>query len=66
MRQRRVVDPDETLALSAARAGHEPKLAMVYSIVLATALGCRSVIWTQDRHFASMTGLRHVRADGQG
>ncbi len=49
---------DDSLALEAARLGLEHRLPLADSIILATAQRFKAVIWTQDRHFAKMPGVR--------
>ena len=46
MMQCRVVDLDTTLSLEAARLGHELKLPLADSIVLATARSLQATVWT--------------------
>src|SRR5436190_21949321 len=48
MRLGAVVDLDSSLALAAAKIGHEMKLALADSIILATARSRNATIWTQD------------------
>lgn len=62
MRQGRVVDLTETLALGAARLSSERKLPLADSIVLYTARYHRATLWTQDAHFAGMEGVRYIEA----
>ncbi len=60
MHQGSVVDLSTTLALSAAKIGAEMKLPLADSIVLATARVHNAVIWTQDAHFKSISGVRYI------
>lgn len=59
MRQGHVVSLDDSLALEAALLGHELKLSMADSILLATARTHGAVLWTQDAHFAGIEGVRY-------
>jgi predicted nucleic acid-binding protein len=61
MRQGAIVDLDFSLALSAAKIGHESKLPMADSIILATARAHGAILWTQDGDFEGFDGVRFVR-----
>ena len=58
MRQGRVVDLDDTLAMEAARLSIEHALPMADSIILATARSADAVLWTQDADFEGIAGVR--------
>jgi len=58
MRQGRVVDLSEALALSAARLSVEHRLPMADSLMLATARRFEAVLWTQDSDFDGIAGVR--------
>ena len=60
MTQGRVVGLDAGLAMTAAKLGHELKLPLADSIVLATARAYRALLWTQDADFARLAGVRYV------
>lgn len=60
MRQARVVDLNDSLALSAARLSVDCKLALADSIILCTARQHGATLWTQDAHFASLPDVRYV------
>lgn len=60
MRQGRVVDLSEALALSAARLSVKHGLPMADSIVLATAQAADATLWTQDADFEDVPGVRYV------
>ena len=64
MRQGRVVELFDTLALGAARLSFDLCLPLADSIILHTArlLGAR--VWTQDAHFESLPGVAFVRKVG--
>jgi toxin FitB len=55
-----VVDLDATLGLEAARLSCQHKLPMADSIILATARLHDATLWTQDRHFAGLDGVRYL------
>jgi predicted nucleic acid-binding protein len=65
MRQGRVVDLSETLALSAARLSAEHRLPMADSLMLATARRFEATLWTQDKDFEGIAGVR-LRAKTPG
>jgi predicted nucleic acid-binding protein len=60
MQQGQVVELDSSLALSAAKIGHDLKLPLADSVILATARACDAVIWTQDADFAKIKGVKYV------
>lgn len=59
MRQGRVVALDEHLALEAAIVGRQHRLALADSIVYATALQVRGIVWTQDADFRKLPGVEY-------
>lgn len=59
MREGQVVDMDAQLAWQAACLGLEHRLPLADSVILATALNHRAVIWTQDAHFRDRPGVRY-------
>ena len=59
MHQGKVVDLDAGLALSAAHLGHELKLPMADSIILATARRYDATLWTQDADFEGIKGVKY-------
>ena len=65
MRQGRIVPLDDALALRAAKIGHELKLALADSVIVATARAHSATIWTQDADFKSLEGVRfHPKKGG--
>jgi toxin FitB len=60
MKEGRVVDLDEDLALSAAELSWELKIPMADSIILATAQANNAILWTQDAHFKELQGIRYI------
>lgn len=60
MRQGRVVDLTEALALEAARLSIDLGLPMADSIMLASATACDATLWTQDADFKDVPGVQYV------
>lgn len=60
MQQGKVVDLDRDLALSAAKISLDTKLPLADSVILATALGYGTVLWTQDADFAKVPGVKYA------
>lgn len=58
LRQGRVVPLDERIAESAARLGVEFKLPLADALVLAAARAEAATLWTQDRDFEGIPGVR--------
>lgn len=59
MKQGMVVPLDIELALLAAKISHEQKLPMADSIIFATAQHYGATIWTQDRDFKGLAGVKY-------
>jgi len=65
MRQGMIVPLDDALALRATKIGHELKLALADSVIVATARAHSATIWTQDADFKSLEGVRfHPKSKG--
>ncbi len=60
MKHGKVIEIDESLALSAARLSAELKLPMADSLILATARAHNAILWTQDEHFKDLEGVKYV------
>ena len=60
MSQGRVIDLDARLAMHAAKLGHELKLPLADSVILATARTHQAILWTQDEDFERIQGVRYV------
>jgi predicted nucleic acid-binding protein len=58
LRECRVVDLDATHALTAAQLGPRHGLAIADSIIYATARLADATLWTQDKHFDGLPGVR--------
>jgi len=56
----RVVDLDSRIALNAASLGHELRLPLADSVVLATARAHQAVLWTQDSDFQPIEGVKYI------
>lgn len=63
MRQGKVINLDETLALQAAKFGHEFKLPLADSIIFATARAHGATLWTQDADFQGLVGVRYIKKE---
>lgn len=60
MKDGRVVDLDDSLALLAAGLSYELKLPLADSIILATARDHDATLWTQDVHFKGVEGVQYI------
>jgi len=60
MQQGSVMALDEGLALSAARLSIQAKLPMADSIMLAAARTTGATLWTQDKDFKDVEGVRYI------
>ncbi|MEI6222027.1 MAG: type II toxin-antitoxin system VapC family toxin [bacterium] len=60
MKQGKVVDLTESIALQAAKISCDLRLPMADSIILATAREYEAVLWTQDGDFEGVEGVRFV------
>ena len=52
---------DEKLADSAARLARQHKFSMADAFVFATSQSVQGELWTQDRHFATLPGVKYFR-----
>lgn len=64
MKEGRIVDLDDSLALVAAELSYELKLPLADSIILATARAQDAILWTQDAHFKGMDGVKYIEKKG--
>jgi len=62
MRQGRVVDLTEDIALSAALISMNQKLPMADSLIYATARAHQATLWTQDEHFSNLPNVNYKEA----
>ena len=60
MKQGKIIEIDESLALSAAKLSADLKLPMAGSLILATARANDAVLWTQDEHFKDLDGVKYI------
>ncbi len=60
MRQGRVVEFSESLALAAARLSISLGLPMADSIMLASANAYEATLWTEDADFKNVPGVRYI------
>ena len=60
MQRGQVVELNAELALDAAKTTHEMKLPMADSIILSTARNHEATVWTQDRDFEGIAGVKYV------
>lgn len=60
MMQGQVVVFDAALALNAAKLSIDHRLPMADSMILATARAYDAVLWTQDRDFAQIPGVKYI------
>lgn len=61
MKQGKIVDLTQDIALTAAKMSYEQKLPMPDSIILATAKRHDAVIWTQDIDFKEKPSVQYFR-----
>jgi len=62
MKQGRVVELTEDIALKASLASIQHKLPMADSLIYATAQRLGAVVWTQDEHFRDLPGVNYREA----
>jgi len=60
MQQGETADLTLRVALEAARLGHELKLPLADSVMLATARLHRAILWTQDADFRGLDGVKYI------
>jgi len=61
MHQGKVVNLDSSIALRAAKIGHELKLPLADSVIMATAQTYDALIWTQDSDFKGIDGINYFQ-----
>lgn len=64
MQQGKVIDLSASLAMLAAKTSFDLSLPMADSIILATARSSDSILWTQDEHFAGISGVQYAAKSG--
>lgn len=65
MKQGRVIEVSEPIALRAALISLKRHLPMADSLILATAWSEQGTLWTQDEHFEGLPGVEYRRARTQ-
>jgi len=61
MKQGKVIDLTEPLALRAALISLKHHLPMADSFILSTAWSEQATLWTQDEHFSGLPGVEYIR-----
>lgn len=64
MKDGRVIDLDDSLALVAAELSYEMKLPLADSIILATARAHNATLWTQEAHFKGLEDVKYIEKKG--
>jgi len=59
-----VIELNRQLAMNAARISLDFKLALADSIILATAHAYDATLWTQDKHFKDLDGVKFIEKKG--
>ena len=59
MKQGRVIEVTEAIALRAALISLKHRLPMADSLILATVWSQQATLWTQDEHFAGLPGVEY-------
>ena len=62
MKQGRVIDVTEEIALRASLISLKHKLPMADSLIFATAIAQGACLWTQDEHFQNLPGVNYREA----
>ncbi len=60
MKLGKIIELDESLALSAAKLSADLKLPMADSLVLATTRANNAILWTQDEHFKDFDDVKYI------
>lgn len=61
MKQGRIVELTEAIALRAALVSLKHHLPMADSIILTTAWMAEATLWTQDDHFSGLPGVEYIK-----
>ena len=61
MKSGKIIELDESLALSAAKLSADLRLPMADSIILATARVNNATLWTLDEHFKDLEGVKYIK-----
>jgi len=60
MKLGKIIELDESLALSAAKISTDLKLPMADSLILATTRANNAILWTQDEHFKDLDDVKYI------
>jgi predicted nucleic acid-binding protein len=60
MRFGKIIDLDTSLAIEAAKTGIKYKLSLADSIIYVTAMAQNAFVWTQDKHFENLSGVKYI------
>lgn len=61
MKLGKVIEIDESLALSAAKISYDLKLPMADSFILAVTRANNATLWTQDEHFKMFDDIKYIQ-----
>lgn len=61
MKLGKVIEIDESLALSAAKISYDLKLPMADSFILAVTRANNATLWTQDEHFKMFDDVKYIQ-----
>jgi predicted nucleic acid-binding protein len=64
MKEGRVIDLNDSLALTAGELAFDLKLPLADSIILATAQEFNATLYTQDVHYKNIEGVRYIEKKG--
>lgn len=56
----KILDIDQTIAISGAQISLEYKLAMADSLILAVTRAHDATLWTEDEHFKGIPGVQYI------
>jgi predicted nucleic acid-binding protein len=59
MKQSKIINLNDELALSAAKLSIEFKLPMVDGIIYAMTIKYNCILWTQDHHFSNLNSVKY-------
>ncbi|MCC6260340.1 MAG: type II toxin-antitoxin system VapC family toxin [Anaerolineales bacterium] len=60
MKLGKVIELDESIALSAAKISYDLKLPMADSFILAATRANEAILWTQDEHFKTFDDVKYI------
>jgi len=59
MRQGKIIGLNDELSIFAAKIGRDYKLPMADSIIYATNIKFKCILWTQDKHFMNLDSIKY-------